>query len=74
MNKVQAKRTPVTRVTRRAPGQTQRSHEEISDRELTQLAKASCAHEWLRDPEQDVYSRKDGKPAQWPPKHTNGAA
>jgi hypothetical protein len=74
MNKVQAKHTPASRISRRASSKGERKHEEISDRELTQLASASRAHEWLRDPEQDIYSLKDGKPAQWPSKRTNGAA
>jgi hypothetical protein len=73
MNKVQSKHTVSSRIARKASGKGKHVPNEILDSELMQLARASRAHDWLRDPDQDIYSLKDGKPAQWPSKHTNGA-
>ena len=73
MNKVQTKRA-TSRITREASGKAHRSQEGISDSELVQLAKAGHAHDWLRDPAEDIYTLKDGMPAQWPTKHTNARA
>jgi hypothetical protein len=73
MNKVRSKRPATTRIGRKAPGKTARPQEEISDRELTRLATSSRAHEWLRDPAEDIYTLSDGTPASWP-KRTNGRA
>ncbi|HET6402716.1 MAG TPA: hypothetical protein VFH95_15130 [Candidatus Kapabacteria bacterium] len=72
MNKVQSKHS-TSRIVRKTAGKEKQVHKEISDRELTQLAKTSHAHDWLRDSDQDIYSLQDGKPARWPSKHTNGA-
>jgi hypothetical protein len=73
MNKVRSKHTATSRISRKASGKAERVPNEILDSDLTQLARASRAHDWLRDSGQDIYSLKDGKPAQWPSKHTNGA-
>ena len=73
MNKVRPKHPATARISRKDSGKTERRPQEISDRELLRLAKASRAHEWLRDPAEDIYTMNDGKPAAWP-KHTNGEA
>ncbi|HEY3875872.1 MAG TPA: hypothetical protein VGM92_10370 [Candidatus Kapabacteria bacterium] len=74
MNKVRSKRTPTPRIARQAPRKTERQQKEISDAELLRLAKASRAHEWLRDPAEDIYTLNDGKPASWPKPTTEGAS
>lgn len=71
MYKVQSKRTNCSRISRRTPGKTDRGKAEISNRERTQLAKASRTHDWLRNPEEDIYTVNDGKAATWAMTHTN---
>jgi hypothetical protein len=73
MNKVQTKRATTSRIRRKASANPELHHGAISNRDLTQLAKASHAHDWLRDPAEDIYTLNDGKPAAWPARHTNGA-
>ncbi|MFI5201836.1 MAG: hypothetical protein ACHQNE_05585 [Candidatus Kapaibacterium sp.] len=66
MNRVRSKRAATTRISRKPSGKAAGPREEISDSELLRLAKASRAHEWLRDPAEDIYTLNDGKPASWP--------
>ena len=45
-----------------------------SAEELSALAQKSGAFDFLNDPAEDIYTIKDGKPAQWPTKHIRAAA
>ncbi len=74
MNKVQSKRADTSRISRKTSANPELHHGAISNSDLTQLAKTSEAHDWLRDSAEDIYTLKDGKPAAWPARHINEAA
>jgi hypothetical protein len=74
MNKVKPKSGIASRITRKPTDNPERHEGAIADSDLTKLASASRAHDWLRDADQDIYTLSDGKTALWPARHTNGAA
>jgi hypothetical protein len=53
----------------RSPRSSAKS-KKTADRELTLLAQAGGAFDWLNDPAEDIYTVNDGKPASWPKKRT----
>ena len=61
MDKVRSKRTPDRTKQKTAKARTPKR--EIAKDDLARLAKASRAHEWLREPDEDIYDMNDGKPA-----------
>ena len=65
MNKVKPKRADTARISRKTSREEVRTHGAISNSDLARIAKASKAHDWLRDPAEDIYNLNDGKPASW---------